>query len=252
MGACADSSWRASLHLRRMVFKSVFTFGLCALTVTYAQSEAPALIRVIRYTDNAASVQTYVQAKVPINVVGLTAISGKAENWLIEMHDSFGSIEDVDKALASPLPANSRAWIGFYRQGLSYRAEEGVKALAQARYVLSTIFQVRFGADADFAELVRQRRARYDFVNLNRPEMAYQVISGMASGTYVFLTPVNSLRALVEAVARTSVVPDGAKRSPAGIEISQEHVLFRIDPRLSHVSGQFAESDPDFWSGKSR
>ncbi len=233
-----------------VVFKPVITFGLCALTLAYAQSEAPALIRVIRYADSTASIQPYVQKKVPVNVVGLIAISGPAESWLIEMHDSFGSIEDVDKALGAPLPADSRAWIGFYRQGLSYRPEEGVKALEQARYILSTIFQVRFGGEADFAELVRQRRARYDFVNINRPEMAYQVVSGMASGTYVFLTPLNSLRALDEAVSRTSVVPDGTKRSPAGIEVSQEHLLFRIEPRLSNVSGQFAESDPDFWSGK--
>jgi len=235
-----------------MVFKSVLTFGLSALTMAYAQSEAPALIRVIRDTGRTVSVQPYVQRKIAIDVVGMTSITGPAENWLMEMHDSFGSIEDVDKAIASPLPPDSRAWIGFYRSGLSYRAEEAFKAFAQARYILSTIFQVRFGGDGDFAELVRQRRARYDFVNLNRPEMAYQVISGMPSGTYVFLTPLNSLRALDEAVARTSVVPDGTKRSPAGIEISQQHLLFRIDPRLSNVSGQFAESDPDFWSGKSR
>jgi len=33
-------------------------------------------------------------------------------------------------------------------------------------------------------------------------------------------------------------------------EISQEDLLFRIDPRISYVSDAFAETDQEFWRGK--
>lgn len=235
-----------------MFRKLVLATSCCLISAaSYAQSDAPALIRVIRDTGGTASAEPYLQGKIPISVVGMTAVSGQAENWLLEMHDSFGSIEELDKAINAPLPMDSQTWIGSYRPGLSYRPEEAVKALPKARYILSTVYRVRFGGEGEFAELVRQRRARNDFINLNQPEIAYQVVSGLPSGTFVFLTPLNSLRMLDDAVAKTPLFGEGGgRKSSTTVELSQDHMLLRIDPRLSKVSDQFAEADPDFWSVK--
>jgi hypothetical protein len=41
---------------------------------------------------------------------------------------------------------------------------------------------------------------------------------------------------------------DGAAKKMVGdAELVREHVWFRIEPRLSHVSGEFASQDPVFW-----
>ena len=38
----------------------------------------------------------------------------------------------------------------------------------------------------------------------------------------------------------------------ADIEISREHLLFRVDPQISWVSQGFVSADPEFWEGKRR
>ena len=57
-----------------------------------------------------------------------------------------------------------------------------------------TIYQIRSGTEADFGELVKLRRLSADSVNLDRPDIAYRVISGAPAGTYIFLSPVLSLK----------------------------------------------------------
>jgi hypothetical protein len=31
------------------------------------------------------------------------------------------------------------------------------------------------------------------------------------------------------------------------LELNREHLLFRVEPRISYVSDDFAEADPEFW-----
>jgi len=93
--------------------------------------------------------------------------------------------------------------IGLYRPGLSYRPDEADKGLPKARYLLISIYRSRPGQDSAFAELVKLRRAHYDSINLDRPEVCYQVMSGAPSGTFVFLTPLNSLKSMDDGLART-------------------------------------------------
>jgi hypothetical protein len=77
-------------------------------------------------------------------------------------------------------------------------------------------------------------------------------------GTYLFLAPVTSLPSMDDAIAPLPVYAEGlaaarAKDAPkiaADSEISREHLLFRINPRISYVSDAFAESDQEFWRGK--
>jgi hypothetical protein len=42
---------------------------------------------------------------------------------------------------------------------------------------------------------------------------------------------------------------DGSKIA-SDVEIGREHLLFRVEPRISYVSNDFAEGDPEFWRGK--
>lgn len=116
-----------------------------------------------------------------------------------------------------------------------------------------SIYQVHPGSEPQFAELVKSRRIAFDNLNLDRPDLAYYVLSGGASGTYLFLAPLASLKVLDDGPAR--VPADGenaaADRTKTG-GLTREHLLFRIEPATSWVSDDFASADPEFWRGQAK
>jgi len=247
--------------------------GVC----TIAQADPPALIRMVRNVpNNGSAIQPYVNGKAAAVVLGLRSVSGLQETWLTELHDSFASIEDIDRALIGyqndsragdsfsgcddVLPA-SRTMIGLFRPGLSYRSEEAAKGLPKARFLLVSIYRIRPGRDADFGELVKLRRAHYDTINLDRPEICYQVMSGAAAGTFIFLTPLNSLSPWTTpwrvlrgkyAEALRDANATAGRKIAAETEIGHESLIFRLDPGISYVSDDFAAEDPGFWAPKQR
>jgi hypothetical protein len=147
--------------------------------------------------------------------------------------------------------------IAVYQPNYSYRPEQAARGIARARYMHVTVYRVRGGTENDFASLVSLRRANLDSMNLDRPDIAYEVISGAPSGTFLFFSPIASLRAMDEGIPNTPVYAQGiaearakAKATSAPAEIGREHLLFRLEPRLSYVSDDFAAADTAFWRGK--
>jgi hypothetical protein len=233
-------------------------------------ADPPELLRVIRNVHDVEPGRSYTDARTAVNVLGMRAVSGLDDAWLIEMHDSFASIEEVDQALGSARPvrnpngsadpapndllAPARSLIALYQPGLSYRPDEAAKSLPKARYLLVAIYRIRPGNEAAFAEIIKLRRARRDSINLDRPEIAYEVVMGTMSGTYVFVTPLPTLKTLDDGLAKTPPyaegVRDAGRKAVAETDISQERMLLRIEPGLSYVSEEFAAGDPDFWNPK--
>src|ERR1051326_4707292 len=135
------------------------------------------------------------------------------------MHDSFGSIEDLDKILGdSPIagreamvPASddvlppARTMIARYRPNLSYRPDQAIQDLAKARYVDVIIYRIPPGTESDFSNALKAREFSRDSANVDRPDMAYEVISGAPSGTYMVLAPFATLRSLDDARPNTPV-----------------------------------------------
>jgi len=233
----------------------------------------PPLIR-ITCKPGSATVPTrpYADAKAPVEVVGLSASTGLPQTWMVELHENFASVEDLDNALSAlsggmaidtpgqsgdDLLAPPRTLLAAFEHDWSYRPDDAIRMFPKARYMSVTVHRLRVGLESDFEELVRLRKLTNDSVNLNRPELAYHVISGAPSGTYVILAPLTSLRALDEGVAdvpffAAPTADARAKAAPkaADLEISREHLLFRVEPRLSYVSEDFASGDQAFWRGK--
>lgn len=222
-------------------------FAACSFAQTPA--EPPTLVRIIRSPLQPYS-RMYADAHATVTVLGMTSISGPSETWLIELHDSFATIEDLDQAFSTVAPtgsltpfvpasddvlAPSRTLIALYRPAWSYRPEEALKLLPKGRYFQISIFRNRSGDDAAFAALVNSRAAGLDRINLDRPDIAYEVVSGAPSGTYLLLAPLSSLRTLDDNLAVREVRAEGGKRSGAQYEIGREHLLFRIEPRMSYV-----------------
>jgi hypothetical protein len=203
-----------------------------------------------------------------VNVVAMAAITGPPETWLIEVHDSFAGIEDVDQALRPLVPfaatddphrpsgdilAGSRSLIAIYRPHFSYLPEQAIQTLRKARYCQISIYQVHPGSESEFAELIKSRRMMFNSINLDRPNMAYYVPSGVASGTYVFLAPLASLKVLDDGLAKASAYAENTTAPTAKTGgLTREHSLFRMDPAMSWVSDDFASADPEFWRGNAK
>jgi hypothetical protein len=64
--------------------------------ITQVWADPPELLRMIRNARDAESRQIYATAGAAVNVLGMRAVSGLDEAWLMEMHDSFASLEGVD------------------------------------------------------------------------------------------------------------------------------------------------------------
>lgn len=222
----------------------------CALAVGLgAQSPGDplTLIRVVRQDLSSRNpALPYRMAKAPVDVIGMRAVTGSTQTWLLEQHGSFASIDRVDEVLSKGLlngeaemSAPSVSLIGLYRHGLSYRPDEALKQMAGARYLQVSIYRNRPGYDVDFAELIRMRRAILDNFNVDRPELGYQVISGETSGTYLFISPLSSMKTLDETITRwlnhrdggPVGVPGGKGRQVAAEgDMVREHLLFRVEP----------------------
>jgi hypothetical protein len=252
-------------------FLPLVVFASCAFA--QALTDPPPIVQVVRKPGFASSaVRPYADARAAVNVVGLSAVTGLPETWFVETHLNFTSIEELDKSLnavGAPRAAGgfeggqddvlapARTMIAVYQPGYSYRPEQAARTIARARYMQVTVYRVRGATETDFAALVNLRRANLDSVNLDRPDIAYEVISGAPSGTFIFFSPIVSLRSMDEGVPNTPVYAQGiaearakAKASSAPADIGREHLLFRLEPRLSYVSDDFAEADTAFWRGK--
>lgn len=226
---------------------------LAGIFVSSAFAQPPEIIRIIRN----GAIQPYLEARAPVPVVGMSSISGISETWLVELYDSFGSLEDLDKALSTTPSASvaarpaSKVLIAVYRPGLSYRPDQAIQYFPRSRYFDLTIYHIRSGTEGDFGTFLKMRGSRLDSINLDRPDIVYQVMSGEPAGTYVVLTPLPSLRVLDDGRANTPVYAEGdqgvAKKIIADTELVREHLWFRIEPRISYVSDEFASGDAGFW-----
>jgi hypothetical protein len=237
--------------------------ALALAAYAQAPSEPPDVIRLHRSpsTPGAAGrlIRPYIDGRAPVTALAMAAVSGPSEVWLLETLDSFEVLENVDKALSAFDPPEAGiSFICVYRQALSYRPEDAIKLLPRARYVQASVFRIRPGSEAEFAELMRMRRAGFDTINLDRPDIAYQVVSGIQAPAFVFLTPFTNLKGLDEAIAKWPVYAERAgeaavkarRQIATEAEVSRETMLLRIDPRNSYVSEAFASGDPDFWGVK--
>jgi hypothetical protein len=233
---------------------------LACLSGSCALAQPPNLIRVVRQ----GNIGPYINGQAPVNVFGMSAISGPAENWLLEMHDSFASLENVDRILsrasplttkdAAPFPdllADSQTLIASYRPNLSYRADEGIQMFPKMRYLDLAIIRIPVGTEGVLARLLKLRSFSLGSVNADRPEIVYQVVSGAPAGIYLVLAPMTSLAALDNGRADTPVYAEGAdqeaRKIVTGTEIAWEHIWLRMEPRGSYVSDEFAAQDLNFW-----
>ena len=253
-----------------MIRNAVVLASLAVSMFAQSPTQPPRLIRVVRNpaAPDSDPIRGYADAQTRVNVLGVNSLTGSAESWLIEAHDSFESIEATTVALANTHPAQvtalpdslplSTSSVAVYRANLSYRPDEAVAALPKARCLNVSVYRIRAGADREFVELMQIRRKGLAAANMDRPVIAYQVVSGVPSGTYIFVSPLVTLKTLDDGISRLPVYAetmaeagaDAGRKLAAETEVARESRLFRMDPRISYVSDEFAAADTEFWRGK--
>ena len=122
------------------------------------------------------------------------------------------------------------------------------------------ILEVRLnpGHESDFVEAFRTLSHAYETIKANTPWVVYQVNVGMPSPTFIVFLPIrvlkqnddlldwrHSLREVEgeEAAQRTDQIAREAY-------LSTESNLYALSPETSHVSKDFADGVPEFWSAK--
>src|SRR5260370_35735766 len=101
--------------------------GCWAIVQVWA--DPPVLLRVIRNVQDVDPSRTYADARTAVNVLGMRAVSGLDDAWLVEMHDSFASIEEVDQALASTRPVSNSNGSGYPASAALLAAARALTAL---------------------------------------------------------------------------------------------------------------------------
>jgi hypothetical protein len=235
-------------------------------------SDPPPILELVQKPGYAANaIKPYADAHAAVNVLGLTAVTGVPDTWFLELHPTFTSLEVLDQALNAigapraaaaveggqdDILAPARTLIATYQPQWSYRPDQAVRQFALARYMQVTVYRIRNSSEAAFDKMVNLRRGNLESLNLDRPDIAYEVVSGAPAGTYIFLSPMPSLRSLDDGVPNTPTYALGLASERAKVmantpasDISREHRLFRMEPRLSYVSDDFAAPNREFWRG---
>jgi hypothetical protein len=212
------------------------------------------------------------KGNVTTHYVGMTAETGASEAWFLEPYDSFGGMEkaraEIEQSFAADLEVanvqdgelrtGSRTLLAVFRNDLSYRPAEAMSSLPKCRHMGVTVLRIKYGHEADLAQLAKLVIDSDEKSNSVQPVLAYQVISGGPSGTYLLFSPMDSLARMDEAPARTAAARQAMgdrnrqrldALAPEVVQ-SAESLLFAFNPRMSYVSKEFAAADPEFWNPK--
>jgi hypothetical protein len=200
------------------------------------------------------------------------AMTATGQAWFVTPWDSFAGAEkenkaiDANAALTAELERLSAAdgdllskvngmW-AVHREELSYRPDWDT---AKMRYFSVTTIRLNPGYGRDFIQARKIVNEGHDKAKLDERWATYEVVAGAPSGTYLIFQPHASL-AEWDAIEvphgkpyQDALGEDNQKRlrdfSREGVK-SSESVLFSFSPKMSFLSKEFMERDPDYWMPK--
>ena len=215
-------------------------------------------------------VRAFRKAKFPGHYLGLDSLSGPGEAWFLAAYPSFAVVEqnhqESDKEpLKSELEAadahdgalreSSRVMWAVFRPEFSYRPEK--LNVGKTRALSIGTYRVRLGHDEDFRAGAKAILDGYAKANLDAVLLCYQVIEGAPAATYLFFYPMESLKNMDEAPDRQKALMEAmgdnyrqVMKGAGDTFVSIESNLFTVNPRMSYVSKEAEDADPDFWRPK--
>jgi hypothetical protein len=216
-------------------------------------------------------VQAFRKAKSEGYYLAVSTVSGANEVWFLGGYPSFAAVEKIrQESRAEPLKSGieaaeehdgalretSRTIWAMFRADLSYNAEK--LNVGKARFLSVGTYRVRLGHEAEMMVAAKAILNGYLKANIDETMLCYQVIAGAPAGTYLFMTPMESLKRMDEMPARQAALRqamggDGYQNLMKGAGetyVTIESGLFEVSPGMSYVSQQTIDADPAFWTVK--
>jgi hypothetical protein len=214
---------------------------------------------------------TFRKANFPGHYIAMATISGANEVWFIQPMASFVANEDFEKATdKEPLKSalalmdsrdgelrtTSRTIWAVYRPDLSYKPETFNPA--KSHFVEVGTFRVRLGRSDDFAQGAKAYFGGFAKANVDLCILGYEITAGAPSGTYLFFTPMDSMKVLDGDAGRAKAVREGPRQEGfaqlmkglGDVVLSIEHTLLEVKPGMSYPSQAMIDADPGFWKPK--
>ncbi len=210
------------------------------------------------------------QLAVPNSWIDLESISGPPEALSFDPFDSFEQIDNafvewgrifatrpeigrLQEELQS-LVAAERTIIAVRRDDLGYRPQS--IDFSKSRFMRVLEVRLNPGHEGDFVEAFRDLSGAYEAIKANTPWVVYQVNVGMPSPTFIVFLPLRALKQNDDLLDwRHSLREVGGEEAAQRTDqiaresyLSTESNLYALSPETSHVSKDFAEGDPEFWS----
>lgn len=267
------------------VFALSVSLAMTASIVAQAPQGPPALLKIyreeVKLGKNAAHEKVemgYVRAlsKTGVTYLGLQSVTGPNEAWFMERHDSYTALEKLDQAVEKTpgllselaqldaqdgeLRSGGRVIIATQNRGASYRADAVQALLPKARYVQVQIVRVRPGRGPEYLATVRAVNAALEKMKVEQPRGVWNVASGMPGPTYLMFSLRTSLASFdppatqpgmtfAQAMGGQEAAAKNAK-TVSEVVLSQETLLFKINPKMSRMTPEVVDADKEFWAPK--
>jgi hypothetical protein len=214
----------------------------------------------------------FAKAKWPTHYLAATALTGESRALFFAGYDSLADWEKDSKAqeknesLSATLDmltdkdggflTESRNAVAVYQPDLSYHA--GVN-IGQMRYFWIVSIHVKPGHDKQFEEVRKLVVAAHEKANLADHYAVYHVTAGTPGGHYLIFIPMKSLSELDNFMTvhgqayKDALGEEGQKKLDefaAHGQESSETNIFAFSPKMSYVSKETVDSDPDYWAPK--
>ena len=214
----------------------------------------------------------YRKNKFPYHYLGLGTMSGPNEAVFLAAYPSFAAIEDADKlsgkgtlkndldlveARDGELRSESRSVTAVFRPDLSYFPAQPLP-VSKFRYMMIDNYRVRLGQNDAFAAGAKMLLDGYKKANLDFSVICYEVVAGAPNGVYLFLLPMDSLKAMDAARANNKALADAIgedsiKRLTKGegeVFQNMESTLYSVSPDMSYLTKEDEDADASFWRPK--
>lgn len=209
---------------------------------------------------------------VPNSWIDLESITGSPRALFFDPFDSF---EHIDAAFANwgqifashaelaRMQQELRALVSYERTIIAVRRDDlGFRPqsidLSKARFLRVLEVQLHPGHEADFVEAFKILGGAYEKIKADTPWVVYQVNVGMPSPTFLVFVPMRALKQNDDLLDWRRPLRDAEGEGGAhqmeqiakDAYASTESNLYFISPETSHVSKDFSNGDPSFWSPK--
>jgi hypothetical protein len=211
------------------------------------------------------------KAGAPMHYYALDSVSGLSQVWFVQPMPSFAVNEEYGRFNANEplkssvntldsrdgeLRVNSRRMWAVYRPDLSYKPES--LNLAKTRFIDVATYRIKLGKDEDLAAGAKAIFGAYAKSSVDMCILGYQVTAGAPSGTFLFVTMMDSMKFLDAEPDREKALKAGMAESTyqqlmtgtGDVFVSMEDNLFEVKPAMSLPSQSVIDADPGFWKPK--